>query len=291
MSEASVFLSSLVERAKAASEVPVSNWLLKFLHKRTRCVGMTREEWEKEFRFALALRRLRPLIANASPKILSEIIGPDKDSIVRQFAAGGATLAVSYHGGFPAVRIALFKHLFPDSVPMMGRAAVRDAAAALFAAREALLKGNHVLIAPDGPFGTKGTISVFGARHKVSDGAPFLAHVTGCNVAWFEAIRTKEDGFAVEIVPGPRAQRGEPYPEYRARFFRFYQERIQAALSGDPRSIALHPSWSNSFENMRARRTKLSHPRLDRLKPNPEPALQEHRSQSTYPVSTLVDRK
>ncbi|HEY1960779.1 MAG TPA: hypothetical protein VGG69_00050 [Rhizomicrobium sp.] len=164
------------------------------------------------------------------------------------------TLVLGFHGGFGYARRKLFARLFPDSVIIgaTGKHTATDGAHALFAAREALLQNRLVLIAPDGRFGKEsGTISILGAQLPVTDGPPFLAHISRCSVTWLALLRT-QDGFTLETMAGPRHEEGEAFAGYRDRFYRFYTERLEEAFTSDPANLSLTINWKLIFSAMLA---------------------------------------
>jgi len=232
------------KRANEISDPP--RRVLDVLYANTRCTSMFRGEWEREVRIATALDK--NLTHFGSVPLLRQVgkqIGEAARVAVVQQLTSAPTLVLGYHGGFGFTRRKLFARLFPEAVVIgaTGKYAANDGAFALFAAREALLEGGLVLIAPDGRFGKEsGTITVLGAQLPVTDGAPFLAYATNCNVAWFALIRTG-DGFTLETVAGPRREHGETFADFRERFYRFYADRLEASLTTDPYNLPVSKNW------------------------------------------------
>jgi hypothetical protein len=248
-------LAEVLEHAeRLAPRLAFTQLVLDLLYANRRCSSISHAEWEQDVRLATAMddcfRRLRPL-ENTIDQIADF---ETRSAAIQNLTSPRAALALCYHGGFPYFRMRLFGHLFPQSVSIAstGKHAAHDGAFALFAAREALLKGLPVLIAPDGRFGKEtGSITVLGAKRAITDGAPFLAYSTGCSTAWFDVVRTGR-GFAIDIVPGPCREDHESFGHFRDRFYKFYAERIESCLTGDPRNLAINESWGRTFEMMLA---------------------------------------
>src|SRR5206468_1104558 len=49
---------------------------------------------------------------------------------------------------------------------------------------------------------------------------------------------------------GPHCEEGEPFNDFRDRFFRYYVEKIEAALTGDPRNVVASSNWARTFSAM-----------------------------------------
>jgi hypothetical protein len=246
---------ALDDAQQRANEIEISQPILDFLYRKTRWKSLARTEWERQVRVATVfdenLTRFgsTPLLK----RIANQIAVPLKSTVAADLISA-PTLAITYHGGYSVPVRRLFAYLFPESVVIgaNGRYAARDGAFALFAAREALLEAKAVLIAPDGRFGkAAATISVLGAHLPVTDGAPFLAHATGCNVIWIALIWT-DHRFTIETIAGPRRVAGEPFADYRGRFYRFYADRLEQAFTGDPANLPLTKNWEFIFSAMLA---------------------------------------
>jgi hypothetical protein len=82
---------------------------------------------------------------------------------------------------------------------------------------------------------TKGPIALPG-------GAAYSAYLSKCSTAWMTLVR---DGASVvpNVLIGPTREKGESYRDFSERWFKFYGECLEAALTGDPRNISLRPSW------------------------------------------------
>lgn len=50
-------------------------------------------------------------------------------------------------------------------------------------------------------------------------------------------------GVAPNILIGPTREEGEGYRDFSERWFKFYAERLEETLTGDPRNISLRPFW------------------------------------------------
>lgn len=215
---------------------------------------MSREAWTTELRLATAINtRLRSVVGRLSPAEASTLVVEKiSATTLRRLTTTPGTLALAYHGGFPLLRRAVFQHLFEKGIVITARDeyAAKDGAYVLFAAREAILGGHPVLIAPDGGYGKEsGVIHVLGAKRIVADGAPFLAYVTACPVVWLTLRRTPKR-FALEVVDGPQVEPDESFSAYRERFYAFYAARLEEAFTDDPRNIAMLPLWTKTFEAM-----------------------------------------
>jgi len=220
---------ALEDARRRASALDIPKPLLDFLYSRTRFSLLSPAEWEQEVRVATALDD--NLTRFGSQRLLREIAHQIDTStrvaVIRELKSA-PTLVVGFHGGFGNTRRKLFARMFPDGIVIgaAGKHTASDGAHALFAAREALLQGGLVLIAPDGRFGKEaGTISVLGAQLPITDGAPFLAHTTGCAVTWLALVRTGER-FTLQTVSGPQAEKHERFADYKERFYRFYSDRL-----------------------------------------------------------------
>jgi hypothetical protein len=237
------------------SEIEIRRAILDFLYGKTRCKSLARVEWERQVCVATAFDE--NLTRFGSGRLLKQIanqLAVSLRSAAASELAFAAVLAITYHGGFSVMLRRSFGHLFPGSVVIgaNSRYAARDGAFALFAAREALLEGKSVLTAPDGRFGKEtATVSVLGAKLLVTDGAPFLAHATGCNVMWFAPLWNGHS-FAIEALPGPQRRTGEAFAEYRKRFYQFYVDRLEHAFTGDPANMPLTINWKFIFNAMLA---------------------------------------
>jgi hypothetical protein len=98
-------------------------------------------------------------------------------------------------------------------------------------------------MAPDGMIGRSvSKISVLGMEIELPSGAAYSAYVSKCNTAWMTLVR---DGASVvpNILIGPTREKGEGYLDFSRRWFKFYGERLEETLTGDPRNISLSPLW------------------------------------------------
>jgi hypothetical protein len=238
-----------------ASAIPIAEPVLAFLFAKTRCCAMSLAHWEQQVRLATAFDVNMTRFGSTAliKDIEKQIDRTVKAGVIRELTAA-PTLAIGFHGGYSVPRRKLFARLLPQGVVLgaSGKYAAHDGAFALFAAREALLENRPVLMAPDGRFGKEsGTIAVLGAHLPVTDGAPFLAHATGCKVKWF-ALTWSGIGFTLQTIPGPQRQDGERFSDYRRRFYDFYAERLEEAFTGDPMNLPLIQNWRLTFGAMLA---------------------------------------
>lgn len=246
---------ALLDARVRAADIPLKSQLMDFLYAKTRCSSISRPDWEEQVRVATALDE--NLTRHGTAALLKELgrsIDHAGKIAIKQQLTSEPTLAVCYHGGFSVPRRKLFARMFPEGVVIgaTGKHAAHDGAYALFAAREALLAQKPALMSPDGRFGREaGTVSVLGAELPVTEGAPFLAHTTNAAVVWFALIR-KEGGFTLDVSPGPRPDKGERFPDFRDRFYRFYVDRLEDAFTGDPSNMPLSVNWKLTFGAMLA---------------------------------------
>src|SRR6185437_16111150 len=218
-----------------------------------RRTSLSQAEWERHVRVATAFDENLTRFGSAPllKQIADQLAVPPRDALAAELTFA-PTLALTYHGGYSVLLRRLFGRFHPDGVAIgaVGKYAARDGAFALFAAREALLEAKPALVAPDGRFGKEAlAISVLGAQVPVTDGAPFLAHATGCNVVWL-ALIWKTHGFTVEAIAGPRRDAGEPFADYRGRLYQFYADRLEQAFTGDPLNLPLTKNWKFIFSAM-----------------------------------------
>jgi hypothetical protein len=127
----------------------------------------------------------------------------------------------------------------------------QDPREALFNALRVLQEGGTVALAPDGPMGKQSIeLNVLGTKSPAGDGAAFLAYQSNCATAWCTAIR-ENDRFVPILEMGPRRESGESFKDFQDRFFRFYVEKIEGVLTGDPNNIALAGRWTNVLKETR----------------------------------------
>ncbi|HEX3653032.1 MAG TPA: hypothetical protein VHU18_09445 [Rhizomicrobium sp.] len=246
---------ALDDARRRAQAIVLPEPLLDFLYSRTRCRSMSRSEWEREIRVATALDEnftrfcSMPLVKDVGRSVDKE----SRKAVVRELQSAG-NLVLGFHGGFGYMRRRLFGRMFPQGIIIGAttRHSAADGAHALFAAREALLSGGAALIAPDGRFGKEsGLISILGAQLPITDGAPFLAHSTGCSVIWLALVRIG-DTFTFKTTSAPRREEGESFSSYRERFYRFYGDQLEEAFTGDPANLPLILNWKLTFNAMLA---------------------------------------
>jgi hypothetical protein len=247
--------------------VDLDDGVLKHLYSHSRYDAMAYEEWKRQVvRAAATDLALRKMLRRKPDAALADLVDPvARADIVQRLSSPSGMLVLAFHGGFSLLVRRLFTHLMNDSLSIAagGQHQASRGAYVLLAAHRALRAGKTVGLAPDGRWGKQtGTIPVLGAHRSVSDGGPFLAHATRCDTAWF-ALRRSDGGFVPDIVAGPRHDGGETFAAFRERFFRFYAERIEAAFTGEPRSLSLTSSWAETFSAMLTGRAELPGPGLD----------------------------
>lgn len=90
------------------------------------------------------------------------------------------------------------------------------------------------------------TFNVVGKQVAGGDGAAYLAAQSGCETGWFSLARENER-FVPVIYKGPRKAENERFSEFKDRFYRFYSDKIESLLLGNPRNIVLGPKWVRAF--------------------------------------------
>lgn len=259
--------SRLLEIAEVlADRIEVSRAMLDRLHTRTRHPDISRPEWERRVRTAFAIDHVtKDFLGMSSPDVANWLgakegaVGSMKRQIDETLASTDRSKGVvvaTFHGGFSRLNIALFQHLFPDGVTVLGGLSkakssdveryirvVGNERGALFQALRAVQDGKALWIGADAPFGnSKHSIEVAGAKVPVADGAPFVAFETRCPTLWLATVRT-DFGFSVVSTLGPVRTAGEKYQAFKDRWFSFYRTCIEEFLTGDPRNLALRPHW------------------------------------------------
>jgi hypothetical protein len=244
-------IPSLFENAvKIAGRLPLKERVLNFLYVHSTCRSLSRAEWEKQVRIAVAIDRiLRDFLSTLPIDSFNCLIDQAaKRDVAERLTSPKGYLILVFHGGFAPLLRKIFHALCKDGA-MVGDAgplsAERDAGSALFAAMRALSNGHNVYIAPDGPFGKLTTsMRVLGVDCPMRDGAAFLAFELGPNTAWLTL--TRDDRAFIPVVQiGPSREKEETFPEYRDRLYRFYAAMIEKSLTGDPRSLALSGRWTH----------------------------------------------
>jgi hypothetical protein len=235
----------LIENAlEMADQLTIPDTVLSYLYRRSRWQSASREEWLRDVRTACAIDSiLRTIFTRRRPGNFSHLV--DGANQLQSLPEG--TLLLTFHGAFVRIARQLFADVFPSGV-QVDRAGLGDAGGNLFNALRSLQDGHHVLIAPDGPGGKAvSQIRVFDFTVPVAGGAAFLAHASGCQTAWYSLVR-KGEHFAVQIDLGPKCRADESYAAFEQRLAQFYGSRIEAAFSGDPRSLSLSRRWQSAFK-------------------------------------------
>jgi hypothetical protein len=254
--------------ATLSERIDLPNDLLDQLYSRSRFKPMRRDVWERHVRTAfccdhIAMEFMRGLdeeagqfIGGASKDPIQHIVAK-VDEALSSIDRSRGLLVVSFHGGLLRIMVAIYRELFASGLFMGkkagdtegGRTDERfigvkgDEGAALFKAVRALQDGKTLWMNPDGMIGRGvSKISVLGVEIALPSGAAFAAYESKCNTAWITFVR---DGVSVvpNIVIGPTREKGEGYRDFSKRWFKFYGERLEEALTGDPRNIALRPFW------------------------------------------------
>ena len=228
-----------------------------FAHRRDR--AMPRDIWEKEVRIAYCAEQLLPQL----PRYTFEtLVDPDARSVATETlrVSGGMVLLV-FHGSFLQTSRKMFPLIYPagmgEGILVAGEGRLRskdgvlragaDPRKALFVALKAVLGGEIVYIGPDGPTGRQsGTLNVLGVHRSAGEGAAFLAHSCKCATGWY-AVRRVGNRLVPVIEPGPRAIDGESFGEFQDRLYKFYVEKIEEVLTGDPHNIAVRGRWAQVF--------------------------------------------
>jgi hypothetical protein len=251
-----VEMDGIIEAAKARlGEVEIDRGVLDYLYGRSRYQEMEASAWREDVRLATAVESV---LADERfiPRLVKRLVDMSvREKLRAHVAPGEAAIILIFHGGFTSMTRPLLRLLLDDKLEMRAKGTefgVRDdPATALFAARARLLDGKPLVIGADGEHGKMtGSIDVLGAQCPVADGPPFLAHLTGCSTLWFAAVRS-EDGFAHQIIQGPRREDGEPFVEFRSRFYEFYARCLTDWFSGDPRNLAMRQRWIKKFSQAR----------------------------------------
>jgi hypothetical protein len=237
-----------------------------YLFTKSRCAGMSREQWENEIRLTTAIYQT----LRASRRTLAWEQAVDVQALDEAFArlrsapnASRGTLLLTFHGPFAPLVQELFKRRCQAGAILGGgredRGEVRmfdsrkgswtftKSGDALFEALNILRDGNLLLMAPDGWKGKRSEeFHVLGGTAAGRGGAAFLAHASGCNTAWYNFAR---DGgrFSPVIESGPARADGEYPAAFSQRLHDFFASRIEDVFTGDPRNIMLFGRWAQCF--------------------------------------------
>lgn len=250
-----ISIDQLLQSAEqSVKNIKINPRILDFLYQHSRADSPSRELWERQVRFAVAINRLMVDCFSPFPfdRIRGAIDESSKGRASEQLNRPHGMLVLTFHGGFPQLARGLFDDMCKDGITLQRKgsregkvSATSDPGASLFAALRMMQEGRNVLMAPDGPFGKpRECIHVLGIACPVADGAAFLAYHASCNTVWYSLERT-DRAFSPIVVAGPRREPGERFEEFRTRLYRFYAERIEEALTGDPRSLAISGRWGS----------------------------------------------
>ena len=255
--------------AAALSErVDLPKDLLDHLYRNSRYKPMRRGIWERHVRTAFCSEHIANDLMRGMDERVGQFIGgtckdplltlrAQVDDALRLVDRSKGLLVVGFHGGFYRIGLAICREFFPDSMTMRKKAGDTDGGrtdeshigvegeewAALFKAVRSLEDGKTLFMAPDGMIGRSvSKISVLGMEIELPSGAAYSAYVSKCNTAWMTLVR---DGASVvpNILIGPTREKGEGYLDFSRRWFKFYGERLEETLTGDPRNISLSPLW------------------------------------------------
>lgn len=241
-----------------ADRLDLDETLCARLWEHSRVAGLSRDNWTAKLRRGFALDHvLEDLRFSMIRWDIERVVDMEAWGCVKHaLGADGGSLAVTFHGGLLRAARVLFETvegwqtLQTKSAPRgrragPGRIAASDPRSALFAALRVLQSGNVLLVAPDGPWGTRmEKIGVFGTTTAAGEGAAFLAFEARCPTIWFTVVRDDER-LVPSIAKGPVRQGSEPYNKFLPRWLDFYSQQIEFALTGEPMSIALKPRWTS----------------------------------------------
>lgn len=255
--------------AAALSErVDLPKDLLDQLYRSSRYKPMRRGIWEHHVRTAFCCDHIANDLMRGIDARAGQFIGGTCKDPLQSLSAkvddalglvdrSRGLLVVSFHGGLYRIGLAIYRELFPGSMIMRKKAGDTDGGrtderhigvkgeewAALFKAVRSLQDGKTLFMAPDGMIGRSGSkISVLGQEIALPSGAAYAAYASKCNTAWMTLVRDGA-GVAPNILIGPTREEGEGYRDFSERWFKFYGERLEETLTGDPRNISLRPFW------------------------------------------------
>jgi len=234
----------LLSRAELqAREIEIPPQLLSFLYERSRGPALPFKEWSKYVRTACAIDLA---CQNAFKTKTLDAFTEAADQQQSLQRVSSSTLVLTFHGAFVSLARLAFVRQVPRGL-LMRRADARDGRTALFGALRSLQGGRSILLAPDGPYGTRSErLRVLGVKARMADSAAFLAYATNCATAWYTVVRRGEE-FAVQLESGPAKQDGEDFAGFSLRLEEFYARQIENIFSGDPKNISLRPNWRRTF--------------------------------------------
>ncbi|MBU0689906.1 MAG: hypothetical protein KJ850_03035 [Gammaproteobacteria bacterium] len=244
---APVDLNSLLCSADlAALRIDLPKFFLEFLFRQYVGPALHRLEWERRVRIAIATNHLIQDFPMPQAVLEGYVNHEVSSKTFAKMDLAKGVLLLTYHGGFVRLTRALFENQCRDGFTLARlsaeeegneeKAGYRDA---LFKAFRTLQAGKSVLMAPDGPHGSRGCMTTVCSKPiEIGAGAAFLAYETGCSTVWYTMMRDG-GGFAPVVVPGPRRETGESYDHFEARLSAFYGDRVTDALCGDPQNIAV----------------------------------------------------
>jgi len=231
--------------------IAIEKSALNRLFNNSRCSPSSRVVWERDVRTATYLDHITRLFHLFSKGrqlgIIEDLIHQNGTSdAFEKLKSSKGTLLLTFHGGFATIASKLLARM--KIAESHASQILVDPRGALFTSLRALEDGRVLVMSPDGACGRKSvTLSVLGKNRPAASGAAFLAYASSCNTAWYTVVREGEH-FKAIIKPGPSRSEGETFDEFSDRLYRFYSERIEAVLTGDPRSIVLRPSWIRTLK-------------------------------------------
>ena len=248
---ADVDAGNIHDRAEhVAKRLDLNRRVLNYLFERRADQSVARETWEQQFRVSAALEQLissARLPIDQRVGLFSEEV---RASLAAAFAPGQPLVLTFHHGGFATLRQVLLDEVKPGAVYLTNhdKAANRlnviaDSASAMLEGTRALLRGDTVVISPDGLQGADGPeIEVLGIRTNIKSGAIMLAFETFAPTAWLTIGREGRQ-FVPIMKQGPTREKGERYSSFAKRFAVFYQDCLNDAFSGSPQNLVFKPQW------------------------------------------------
>ena len=245
---------TIVERAwQLADEITIDPRLAEKLFTRTQMPNLTREVWERGFRFAAALESLTGDKGFRGEE-MAALFHPETGTRLRDANNQQPALYVIGHLGFSAARNYFIRKYLKNSIPFrpsLNRPPyvweLNDGRTALFCGLRALSAGLSIIVAPDGPMGTlRSAVDVAGSEAAISTGAVFLAHETRLEVFWLN-IEFTDGCFVPVLVKAPQALPKEKLKDYQLRFVIFYQDMLNRYFTGDPANLVIRNRWKATF--------------------------------------------
>ena len=228
--------------------------LLDFLFERRRERSWTMKAWAPLVRRAFAIdHAFQDLKSMKQPTHLDAVLDQQAwEDVKTRIRAADGLVCVIFHSGLLSIVRDLYESLDEGLSFQAAKSrddqrfisAGGDPRAALFTALRALGAGRHILIAPDGPLVSTGVqINVLGTRTMIGEGAVFLAYEAAVATAWL-SVSLADGRLRPTLLEGPLKERGESYDSFKARWIRFFETHVEAALTGHPADLALRIRWT-----------------------------------------------